>query len=34
MHVRFVDDAVLSIRPLSELEILAYRFDEENPEKS
>ena len=34
MHIRFVDDAVLSVRPLSELEIIAYRFDQENPGNS
>ena len=32
VHIRFVDDAVLSVRPLSELEIIAYRFDQENRE--
>jgi hypothetical protein len=34
VHVRFIDDAVLSVRPSSELEILAYRFDEVNPQNS
>ena len=34
VHIRFVDDAVLSVRPLSELEIIAYRFDQTNPENS
>lgn len=34
VHIRFVDDAVLSVRPLSELEIIAYRFDQANPENS
>ena len=34
VHIRFVDDAVLSVRPLSELEIIAYRFDQENPGNS
>ena len=34
VHIRFVDDAVLSVRPLSELEIIAYRFDRVNPENS
>jgi hypothetical protein len=34
VHIRFRDDAVLSVRPRSELEIVAYRFDEENPENS
>ena len=31
VHIRFVDDAVLSVRPLSELEIIAYRFDQADP---
>jgi hypothetical protein len=34
VHVRFIDQAVLSVRPRSELQILAYRFDEQNPENS
>ena len=31
VHVRFRDDAVLSVRPNSHLHIVSYRFDEENP---
>ena len=34
VHIRFVDQAVLSVRPRSELQVLAYRFDEANPENS
>ena len=34
VHVRFIDQAVLSVRPMSELQILAYRFDEVHPENS
>lgn len=34
VHIRFRDDAVLSVRPSSELHIVTYRFDEENPENS
>jgi hypothetical protein len=34
VHVRFIDQAVLSVRPMSELQVLAYRFDEANPENS
>ncbi len=34
VHIRFVDDAVLSVRPRSELQVLAYRFDPSRPEDS
>jgi len=34
VHVRFIDQAVLSVRPISELQVLTYHFDEVNPEKS
>lgn len=34
VHVRFVDDALVSVRPGSRLEILRYDFDLERPEQS
>ena len=34
VHIRFVDEAILSVRPLSELQIIAYRFDQVNPANS
>ena len=34
VHLRFLDDAVLSVRPRSRLQIISYRFDESNPENS
>ena len=34
VHIRFRDNAVLSVRPSSELHITTYRFDENNPENS
>lgn len=34
VHLRFIDKAVLSVRPRSELQVLAYRFDEANPQNS
>ena len=34
VHVRFEDNAILSVRPSSELEIVAYQFDENNPGNS
>ena len=34
VHVRFLDDAVLSVRPNSELHIETYRFDAERPDLS
>jgi len=34
VHIRFVDDALVSVRPGSELEIVSYVFQSENPEKS
>ncbi len=34
VHVTFRDDAVLSVRPNSELHIVSYRFDAEDPENS
>lgn len=33
-HVTFVDDAMVSVRPNSRLEIVEYKFDEINPETS
>ncbi|HIK80826.1 MAG TPA: hypothetical protein EYF94_07800, partial [Porticoccaceae bacterium] len=34
VHIRFSDNAVLSVRPSSVLQIETYRFDENNPENS
>ncbi len=34
VHIKFVDEAVLSIRPLSELQIIAYQFDRSSPNDS
>ena len=34
VHIRFIDEALVSVRPNSELEIIAYVFNEEDPEKS
>ena len=34
VHIKFIDDAILSVRPRSELQVLAYRFDATNPENS
>lgn len=34
VHLRFVDDALVSVRPNSSLEITRYEFDEELPENS
>ncbi|MFL2873144.1 MAG: FecR domain-containing protein [Pseudohongiellaceae bacterium] len=34
VHIRFVDQAVLSVRPMSELQVIAYQFDPGNPENS
>ena len=34
VHIKFKDNAVLSVRPRSELQILAYQFDEREPENS
>ena len=34
VHIRFVDEALVSVRPNSELEILAYVFSAQDPEKS
>ena len=34
VHIRFIDEAVLSIRPRSELQIVAYHFDVANPQNS
>lgn len=31
VHVRFVDNGVVSVRPESQLEVQAYRFDAQNP---
>ena len=32
VHVRFVDDAAVSVRPASVLEVQAYRFDQQRPQ--
>ena len=34
VHIRFIDQAVLSVRPRSELQIVAYSFDAANPDNS
>ena len=34
VHIRFIDEALVSVRPNSELEILAYVFNAEDPENS
>ncbi len=34
VHIRFRDEAVMSVRPSSELHIVTYRFDENHPENS
>ena len=34
VHIRFVDEALVSVRPNSELEILAYVYNAEDPQKS
>jgi len=34
VHIRFIDEAILSVRPLSELQIIAYRFDHAKPDNS
>ena len=34
VHIRFIDEALVSVRPNSELEILAYVFNVEDPDKS
>ena len=34
VHIQFIDEALVSVRPNSELEILAYVFNAEAPEKS
>ena len=34
VHIRFVDEALISVRPNSALEILAYIYNAEDPEKS
>ncbi len=34
VHAKFRDGAVMSVRPSSELRIVTYRYDEENPEAS
>jgi hypothetical protein len=34
VHIRFIDEALVSVRPNSELEILAYVFNTEDPDKS
>ena len=34
VHIQFIDEALVSVRPNSELEILAYVFNTEDPDKS
>jgi FecR protein len=34
VHVRFIDNAVVSVRPESVLEVQAYRFDHQQPERN
>ena len=34
VHIRFIDDALVSVRPNSELEIVRYDFNRQNPELS
>lgn len=34
VHIRFVDNALVSIRPESQLEILSYEFESDSPENS
>lgn len=34
IHVRFVDDALVSVRPMSTLQVVLYDYDAENPAKS
>jgi hypothetical protein len=34
VHIRFVDDALVSVRPMSSLEVERYEFDSSSPEKS
>lgn len=34
VHIRFVDEALVSVRPDSQLEIISYDYDSEHPEKS
>jgi hypothetical protein len=34
VHVRFVDQALVSVRPASELEVLRYQYDAQSPENS
>ena len=34
VHIKFLDEAVMSVRPNSELHILTYRFDESQPENA
>jgi hypothetical protein len=34
VHIRFVDKALVSVRPDSQLEIISYDYDSEHPEKS
>ena len=34
VHVRFVDDALVSVRPMSSLEVERYEFDPSSPEES
>lgn len=34
VHIKFIDDGYVSVRPQSQLTIEAYQYDKENPEKS
>ena len=34
VHIRFVDEALVSVRPDSQLEIISYDYDSEHPEES
>lgn len=34
VHLRFIDDALVSVRPRSQLKIQAYHYDENHPEQS
>lgn len=34
VHIRFVDDALVSVRPDSKLEVARYRYDAESPQQS
>ena len=34
VHIRFIDEAILSIRPRSELQVVVYRFNQSSPESA